>query len=150
MKKYPPETIALVVAERARGCTWKSVQNSVEKEFGAPPSIRQMRDWFKQYSGSTFGMEKLFREVLIKAVRASVPAAALATLQIASKEGIPILLEALRRHRDPSVAGVIMVLVQLEETVGSPAFEKGLQKYLSQRQQKVAGWVSESTNERGK
>ena len=95
-------------------------------------------------------MEKLFREVLIKAVRASVPAAALATLLIAQEKGMPILLEALRRHRDPSVAGVIMVLSGLEETIGTPAFEKGVQKYLSQRQQKVAGWVNESTNGRGK
>ena len=151
MKKYPEKLVAFAVTERARGCTWKRVQFSIKEEFGiTPPSARQMRKWFEWHSGATFGLENVFREALIKAVRESIPAAALATLHIAQEKGIPVLLEALRRHRDPSVAGVVMVLAQLEETAGSPAFDAGLQRYLSQRQQKVAGWVNESTNERGK
>lgn len=140
--RFSEKIIAFALAERNRGFQWQDIRDSIRQVFQIqPPSERQMRTWYHQYGGGSIGTEETVREALIKAARESIPVVAVATHQLAVQQGIPVFLKALRQHRDPGVAGVVMILSTLEQMVGSEAFEKGMEKY--QRKRKVTGWMNE-------
>jgi len=139
---FSEKVIAFALAERSQGFKWRDIRDSIRQVFRIqPPSERQMRNWYYQYGGGSIGTEETVREALIKAARESIPVVAVATQQIAVQQGIPVFLKALRQHRDPGVAGVVMILSTLEQMVGSEAFEKGMEKY--QRKRKITGWMNE-------
>jgi len=148
-RSFSKKVIAFAVTERSRGVRWKDIRNTIEQEFQIrPPSERQMRSWYYEYDGASIDLEKMLREALIKAARDSIPAAALATHQLASQQGIPALLKALRQNKDPCVAGVVMILSTLEQMVGSEVYEKGIKEYRQERKRKrqttqITGWVNE-------
>lgn len=142
-RSFSKKVIAFAVTERSRGVRWKDIRNTIKQEFQIrPPSERQMRIWYHEYDGASIDLEKMLREALIKAARDSIPVVAVATQQIAVQQGIPVFLKALRQHRDPGVAGVVMILSTLEKMVGSEAFEKGIENYQRRRQQKITGWMN--------
>ena len=143
MLRFSGKIIAFALAQRSQGFQWQDIRDSIRQVFQIqPPSERQMRNWYHQYGGSSTGVEETVREALIKAARESIPVVAVATQQIAVQQGIPVLLKALRQHRDPGVAGVVMILSTLEQMVGSEAYEKGVEKY--QRRRKITGWLNKS------
>jgi len=144
---FPEKVIAFAVTERSRGVRWKDIRNTIKQEFQIrPPSERQMRSWYHEYDGASVDLEKMLREALIKAVRDSIPAVALATHQLTIQQGIPAFLKALRQNKDPRIAGVITVLSTLEQMVGTELCEKGIRKYQQEgRRQpvKITGWMNE-------
>lgn len=148
-RSFSKKVIAFAVTERSRGVRWKDIRNTIKQEFQIrPPSERQMRSWYHEYDGGSIDLEKMLREALIKAARESIPAAALATHQLALQQGMPALLKALRQNKDPCVAGVVMILSTLEQMVGSEVYEKGIRKYQQERKRKrqtvkITGWMNE-------
>jgi len=135
--RYSAKVIAFAVTERSRGVRWKDIRNAIKQEFQIrPPTHRTMRSWYKEYDGGSIDLEKMIREAMIKAARDSIPVAALVTLQLTLQQGMPALLKALRREKDPYVAGVASLLFTLEEMVGSKVYEKGIRKYQQERKRK--------------
>lgn len=58
--RYPDKVIAYALSMRSRGIKWKQIESGIREAFGIkPPSERQMRDWYKEFSGSVTG-ERLF------------------------------------------------------------------------------------------
>jgi len=147
--RFSKKVIAFAVTQRSRGVRWKDIRNTIKQEFHIrPPSERQMRSWYYEYDGASIDLEMMLREALIKATRDSIPAVALATQQFTLQQGIPALLKALRRNKDPNVAGIIMILSTLEQMVGSKLYEKGIAKYEQERKRtphtvKITGWMNE-------
>jgi hypothetical protein len=92
-----------------------------------------MRKWYKEYGVDTADPEKLLRENLVKVARATTPIAAFATQKFAIEQ-VPSLVEAWKQGKDPWIAGGIMVLSMLEQTVGSDKFNQVLQEYQLSRQ----------------
>jgi len=142
-RRFPEKIIAFAVTERSRGVRWKDIRNAVKREFQIrPPSERQMRSWYDEYNGGSIYLEIMLREALIKATRDSIPAAALATQQLALQRGIPAFLKALRQNKDPRLAGAVMILSTLEQMVGSELYERGIKKYQQEREKRpITGWI---------
>jgi len=134
---FSAKVIAFAVTERSRGVRWKDIRNAIKQEFQIrPPTQRTMRSWYTEYDGGSIDLEKMIREAMIKAARDSIPVAALATLQLTLQQGMPALLKALRREKDPHVAGTAALLAVLEKMVGSEAYERGVKKYREERRER--------------
>lgn len=142
-RRFSSKVIAFAVTERSRGVRWKDIRNAVKQEFQIrPPSERQMRSWYDEYNGGSIDLEKMLREALIKATRDSISAAALATQQLALQQSIPALLKALRQHKEPRLAGAVMILSTLEQMVGSELYERGIKEYQQERERRpITGWL---------
>ena len=140
---FSKKVIAFAVTERSRGVRWKDIRNTIKQEFQIrPPSERQMWSWYHEYDGASIDLEKMLREALIKAARDSIPAAALATHQLTTQQGIPALLRALRQNEDPRLAGTVMILSTLEQMVGSEVYEGGIKEYQQERKRRpITGWL---------
>ena len=142
-RSFSAKVIAFALTERSRGVRWKDIRNVIKQEFQIrPPSERQMRSWYSEYDGGSIDLEKMLREALIKATRDSIPAAALATHQLTTQQGIPALLKALRQNKDPRLAGAVMILSTLEQMVGSELYERGIKEYQQEREKgPITGWI---------
>jgi hypothetical protein len=132
--RYDDKVIAFAVTERRRGAKWKEIVDTIAHHFAIkPPTERQMRKWYKEYGVDTADPEKLLRENLVKVARATTPIAAFATQKFAIEQ-VPSLVEAWKQGKDLWIAGGIMVLSMLEQTVGSHKFNQLLQEYQLTRQ----------------
>ena len=134
--RFSEKVIAFVLTERSRGKRWNDVRNAVRDQFQIePPSERQMRNWYKEYGGGLILGEKLLRESLVKMARDSMPVAAFAAQQLAIEQGIPALVEAFQRKEDPLVAGGLMILSMLEQTVGKK-YDEIVRQYQEMRERR--------------
>jgi len=53
---YSDKVIAFALAMRSRGIRWKQIESGIREAFEIkPPSERQMRNWYKEFSGSVTG-----------------------------------------------------------------------------------------------
>ena len=127
--RYDDKVIAFAVTERRRGAKWKEIVDTIAHHFAIkPPTERQMRKWYNEYGVDTADPEKLLRENLVKVARATTPIAAFATQKFAIEQ-VPNLVEAWKQGKDLWIAGGMMVLSMLEQTVGSDKFNQLLQEY---------------------
>jgi hypothetical protein len=141
--RYDDKVIAFAVTERRRGVKWKEIVDAIAHHFAIkPPTERQMRKWYKEYGGDTADPEKLLRENLVKVARATTPIAAFATQKFAIEQ-VPSLVEAGKQGKDLWIAGGIMVLSILEQTVGSDKFNQLLQEYQLTRQGTISPALAE-------
>ncbi len=136
--RYDDKVIAFAVAERKRGVKWKEILDAIGRHFGIkPPTERQMRKWYQEFGVDAVDPEKLLRENLIKVARAATPMAAFATQKFAI-EHVPTLVEAWKQGKDPWIAGGIMVLSMLEQSVGSEQFNHMIEEYQKTRKETIA------------
>jgi hypothetical protein len=134
--RFPENVIAFALTERSRGKRWKDIQTAIKQEFQIePPTERQMRRWYGEYGGGTIDRDKLLRETLIKSIRASTPALALAAQDTVIEKGLPALLAAYERigskymqKDDPAVVAGLFLLLQLEQNLGAK-FDEVLRRY---------------------
>jgi hypothetical protein len=92
-----------------------------------------MRTWFEKFSGSATDPERRLKENLIQVVRDSTPLAAFTGQKLLIQQ-VPKLVEAWQRGDDPWIAGGLMILSQLEETVGSDLFDDITARYQQTRE----------------
>lgn len=142
--RYDDKVIAFAVTERRRGAKWKEIVNTIAHHFAIkPPTERQMRKWYKEYGVDTADPEKLLRENLVKVARATTPIAAFATQKFAIEQ-VPNLVEAWKQGKDLWIAGGMMVLSMLEQTVGSDKFSQLIQEYQLTRQGRSESSLAEA------
>ncbi len=131
--RYDDKVIAFAVAERKRGVKGKGIVDAIGRHFGIkPPTERQMRKWYQEFGVDAADPEKLLRENLLKVARATTPVAAFATQKFAIEQ-VPALVDAWKQGKDPWIAGGVMVLSMLEQTVGSEKFNEILNDYQKER-----------------
>ena len=136
--RYDDKVIAFAVTERRRGAKWKEIISSIAHHFAIkPPTERQMRKWYQEYGIDAEDPERLLRENLVKVARATTPIAAFATQKFAVEQ-VPSLVEAWEQGKDPWIAGGIMVLSMLEQTIGSDKFNQLLKEYQLTRRKTIA------------
>jgi hypothetical protein len=141
--RYDDKVIAFAVAERKRGVKWKEIVDAIGRHFGIkPPTERQMRKWYEEFGIDAVDPEKLLKENLVKVARATTTMAAF-TSQKFMVEQVPTLVEAWKKGEDPWIAGGIMVLRMLEQTVGTAKFDLILEKYQKTRIEKVTSAMAE-------
>ena len=134
--RFSNEVIAFALTERSRRKRWKDIQNAIKQEFQIePPTERQMRRWYEEYGGGTIDRDKLLRETLIKSIRASTPALALAAQDMVIEKGLPVLMAAYERigskyvqKDDPAVVTGLFLLLQLEQNLEGK-FDEVLRRY---------------------
>ena len=132
--RYADKVMAYVLAQRGKGAKWKEIIEGVKQEFNmTPPSERQMRTWFEKFSGNATDPERRLKENLIQVVRDSTPLAAFTGQKLLVQQ-VPKLVEAWQRGDDPWIAGGMMILSQLEETVGSDLFDDIIARYQQTRE----------------
>ncbi len=132
--RYQDKVMAYVLAQRGKGIKWKEIIEGVRKEFDMkPPSERQMRTWWEKFGGSLTDPERILRQNLIEVVRDTTPLAAF-TGQKMLVQKVPELVQAFQRGDDPWIAGGVMVLAQLEETVGSDLYDEIIARYQQSRE----------------
>jgi len=142
--RYDDKVIAFAVAERKRGVRWKEIVDAIGRHFGIkPPTERQMRKWYQEFGVDAADPEKLLRENLVKVARATTPVAAFATQKFAVEQ-VPALVDAWKQGKDPWIAGGVMVLSMLEQTVGSDKFNAILSEFQKTRKGRVASAMAES------
>ena len=141
--RYDDKVIAFAVTERRRGAKWKEIVNTIAHHFAIkPPTERQMRKWYQEYGIDAGDPERLLRENLVKVARATTPIAAFATQKFAVEQ-VPYLVEAWKQGKDPWIAGGIMVLSMLEQTIGSHKFNQLVKEYQLTRQGIIAPTLAE-------
>jgi hypothetical protein len=91
-----------------------------------------MRKWYQEFGVDAADPEKLLRENLLKVARATTPVAAFTTQKYAIEQ-VPALVDAWKQGKDPWIAGGVMVLSMLEQTVGSEKFNEILNDYQTTR-----------------
>jgi len=142
--RYGDKVIAFAVAERRRGVKWKDIVEAIARHFAIkPPTARQMRKWYQEYGVDAIDPEKLLKENLIKVARATTSIAAFATQKYAIEQ-VPNLVEAWKQGKDPWIAGGIMVLAILEQTVGTETFNQLLGEYQQTRKRAITLTMSEA------
>ena len=135
--RYEDKVIAFAVAERRRGVKWKEIVDAIASHFAIkPPTERQMRKWYQEFGVDAVDPEKLLKENLVKVARATTPIAAFATQKYAIEQ-VPNLVEAYKQGKDPWIAGGIMVLSMLEQTVGTEKFNELLDEYQKTRERNI-------------
>jgi hypothetical protein len=143
--RFGDKVIAFAVAERRRGVKWKEIVDAIASHFAIkPPTERQMRKWYQEFGVDAVDPEKLLKENLIKVARATTPIAAFATQKYAIEQ-VPNLVEACKQGKDPWIAGGIMVLSMLEQTVGSEKFNQLLDEYQRTREKTIMATMAEAT-----
>lgn len=141
--RFGDKVIAFAVAERRRGVKWKEIVEAIARHFAIkPPTERQMRKWYQEYGVDAIDPEKLLKENLVKVARATTPIAAFATQKYAIEQ-VPNLVEACKQGKDPWIAGGIMVLSMLEQTVGSEKFNQLLNEYQKSRKGSIGPGMAE-------
>ena len=63
--RYSAGVISFVIGERTRGVTWRKIGESVKTRFGAKPTERQMRTWWKKY-GVSMEADSISRVISLK------------------------------------------------------------------------------------
>ena len=135
--RFGDKVIAFAVAERRRGVKWKDIVDAIARHFAIkPPTERQMRKWYQEFGVDAVDPEKLLKENLVKVARATTPIAAFATQKYAIEQ-VPNLVEAWKQGKDPWIAGGLMVLSMLEQTVGSEKFNRLLDEYQKTRERNI-------------
>ena len=150
--RYGDEVIAFAVTERRRGVKWKKIVEEIASHFAIkPPTERQMRKWFDEYGADEADPERLLKENLIKVARATTPLAAFATQKYVIEQ-VPALVEAWKQGKDPWIAGGVMMLSTLEQTVGSERFNQILDEYQKTRKGTITPAMAEEnpSEENGK
>jgi hypothetical protein len=136
--RYDDKVIAFAVTERRRGAKWKAIVDAIASHFAIkPPTERQMRKWYQEYGVEANDPERLLKENLVKIARATTPMAAFATQKYAIEQ-VPLLVEAWKEGRDPWIAGGIMVLSMLEQTIGTKRFNQLIEEYGKTRKGPIA------------
>ncbi len=142
--RYDDKVIAFAVAERKRGVRWKEIVDAIGRHFGIkPPTERQMRKWYQEFGLDAADPEKLLRENLVKVARATTPVAAFATQKFAIEQ-VPALVDAWKQGKDPWIAGGVMVLSMLEQTVGSEKFNQIIEEYKKNRKGDIVATIAYS------
>jgi hypothetical protein len=101
-----------------------------------------MRKWFDEYGAEEADPEKLLKENLVKVARATTPIAAFATQKYVIEQ-VPALVEAWKQGKDPWIAGGVMMLTTLEQTVGTERFNQILEEYQKNRKEFVGSAMAE-------
>ena len=142
--RYGDKVIAFAVAERKRGVKWKEIVDAIGRHFGIkPPTERQMRKWYQEFGADAADPEKLLRENLVKVARATTPVAAFATQKFAVEQ-VPALVDAWKQGKDPWIAGGVMVLSMLEQTVGSEKFNQIIEEFRKNRKGDIVATIADS------
>lgn len=142
--RYDDKVIAFAVAERRRGVKWKEIVDAIASHFAIkPPTERQMRKWYQEFGIDAVDPEKLLKENLVKVARATTPIAAFATQKYAIEQ-VPNLVEAYKQGKDPWIAGGIMVLSMLEQTIGTEKFNQLLDEYQKTRKGTIKPAMAEA------
>lgn len=141
--RYDDKVIAFAVAERKRGTRWKEIVEAIGRHFGMkPPTERQMRKWYQEFGVDAEDPEKLLKENLIKVARATNPIAAFAAQKLAIEQ-VPTLVEAWKQGKDLWVAGGLMILSMLEQSVGTDKFDQILTEFKENRKDNVTPALAE-------
>jgi len=139
LERFKTDVKLFVLNERREGKGWKAIKERIRLKFGIqPPTTRAMQKWEQNLDAEALKAE------LVKDIKGQMPGIVDEARVRFAQELLPTLWKARDAGQDMEVAGWKWFLHFIDQRLGSEAFERLINDYMSERGD-AAGQVAQES-----